>query len=120
MQAAIAACHARTMVADDTDWTRIAALYAELAAVAPSPVVELNRAVAEAMAFGPAAGLARVDALCDEPLLRHYHLLPSVRGDLLAKLGRHDEARAAFEHAASLTRNDRERRLLLQRAAALD
>ena len=119
LQAAIAACHVRARVAEDTDWTRIATLYAELAEVAPSPVVELNRAVAESMAFGPAAGLARVAALEDEPLMRNYHLLPSVLGDLLAKLGRHDEARAAFERAASLTRNERERQLLLQRAADL-
>src|SRR5213078_1709032 len=97
---------------------RIAALYAELAGLAPSPVVELNRAVALAMAFGPAAGLELVDALISEPSLDAYHLLPSVRGDLLTKLGRYDEARREFERAASLTRNARERELLLERAAA--
>jgi predicted RNA polymerase sigma factor len=117
LQAAIAACHARATVAADTDWARIAALYAALAALAPSPVIELNRAVALAMAFGPAAGLALVDQLTDEPSLRSYHLLPSVRGDLLSKLGRWDEARAELERAASLTRNARERALLLSRAA---
>ena len=118
LQAAIAACHARARTAQETDWARIAALYDTLAQRMPSPVVSLNRAVAHAMAFGPAAGLALVDALRDEPLLRHYHLLPSARGDLLGKLGRHDEASAEFERAASLTRNTRERDLLLQRAAA--
>jgi len=118
LQAAIAACHARARTAQETDWVRIAALYDTLAQRMPSPVVSLNRAVAHAMAFGPAAGLALVDALRDEPLLRHYHLLPSARGDLLGKLGRHDEASAEFERAASLTRNTRERDLLLQRAAA--
>ena len=118
LQAAIAACHARAHTPEETDWGRIAALYAALAELAPSPVVELNRAVAIAMAFGPAAGLELVDALTAEPLLKGYHLLPSVRGDLLAKLGRHDEARAEFERAASLTRNARERELLLERAAA--
>ncbi|HEY2953690.1 MAG TPA: RNA polymerase sigma factor [Candidatus Eisenbacteria bacterium] len=118
LQAAIAACHARARTADETDWARIAALYAELARIAPSPVVELNRAVAVGMASGPAAGLARVDALASEPALRGYHLLPSVRGDLLRRLGRHEEARAEFERAASLTRNARERTLLLERAAA--
>ena len=117
LQAAIAACHARAHAADETDWPRIAALYARLAQINPSPVVELNRAVAVAMAFGPAAGLAAVDALRAEPSLRNYHLLPSVRGDFLAKLGRQDEARAEFERAASLTRNARERDLLLARAA---
>ena len=117
LQAAIAACHARARTAAETDWERIAALYAALAELAPSPVVELNRAVAVAMAFGPAAGLELVDALTSEPLLKSYHLLPSVRGDLLAKLGRHDEARAEFERAASLTRNARECELLLERAA---
>ncbi len=117
LQAAIAACHARAHTPEETDWARIAALYAALAALAPSPVVELNRAVAVAMAFGPAAGLELVDALSSEPLLKGYHLLPSVRGDLLAKLGRHDEARAEFERAASLTRNARERELLMERAA---
>ncbi len=119
LQAAIAACHARARTADATDWTRIAELYAELAERMPSPVVELNRAVAVAMAHGPAAGLALVDALVAEPTLKSYHLLPSVRGDFLKKLGRHDEARAEFERAASLTQNARERKLLLDRAAAL-
>jgi len=119
LQAAIAACHARARTPDETDWTRIAALYEALARLAPSPVVELNRAVAVAMAFGPAAGLELVDALRSEPSLRAYHLLPSVRGDFLAKLGRFDEARAEFERAASITRNARERDLLLGRAAAL-
>jgi predicted RNA polymerase sigma factor len=118
LQAAIAACHARARAAGETDWARIAALYQDLARVAPSPVVELNRAVALAMAFGPAAGLELVDRLTAEPSLRSYHLLPSVRGDLLAKLGRHEEARAEMERAASLTRNARERTLLLERAAA--
>ena len=119
LQAAIAACHARALTAEETDWERIAALYDALAQLAPSPVVELNRAVAVAMAFGPAAGLEVVDALRDEPTLQGYHLLPSVRGDLLAKLGRTDEARAEFERAAALTRNERERAMLLERAAAL-
>jgi len=118
LQAEIAACHARARTAEETDWARIAALYDELARVAPSPVVELNRGVAHGMAFGPAAGLALVDALTSEPSLQGYHLLPSVRGDLLAKLGRLDEARAELERAASLTRNARERALLLRRAAA--
>lgn len=118
LQAAIAACHARARNADATDWPRIAALYATLAEVAPSPVVELNRAVAVSMAFGPEAGLERVDALASEPSLAHYHLLPSVRGDLLQKLGRREEARGEFERAASLTRNARERELLLGRARA--
>jgi predicted RNA polymerase sigma factor len=118
LQAAIAACHARAAMAADTDWARIAALYARLGERAPSPIVELNRAVAVAMAEGPAAGLAVADALRSEPALRDYHLLPSVRGDLLAKLGRPDEARAEFERAAALTRNERERALLLARAAA--
>ncbi|HET6553759.1 MAG TPA: RNA polymerase sigma factor [Dyella sp.] len=117
LQAAIAACHARAGAAADTDWLRIATLYDTLAQRMPSPVVALNRAVAHAMAFGPQAGLDLVDALRDEPLLRHYHLLPSARGDLLGKLGRHEEARGEFERAASLTRNTRERDLLLQRAA---
>jgi RNA polymerase sigma factor (sigma-70 family) len=117
LQAAIAACHARARTAAETDWARIAALYDALAQIAPSPVVELNRAVALAMAFGPAAGLELVDMLTEEPSLKTYHLLPSVRGDLLAKLGRLDEARAEFERAASLTRNARERELLLERAA---
>jgi len=118
LQAAIAACHARARRGEDTDWKRIAALYDALAELAPSPVVELNRAVAVAMAFGPAAGLEIVDSLATEPALGAYHLLPSVRGDLLAKLGRHGEARAEFERAASLTRNEPERRLLQKRAAA--
>ncbi|XXY52932.1 RNA polymerase sigma factor [Sorangium sp. So ce269] len=117
LQAAIAACHARARTAEETDWARIAAIYAALARIAPSPVVELNRAVALSMAFGPAAGLAVVDALSSERSLENYHLLPSVRGDLLAKLGRLGEARAEFERAASLTRNARERELLLGRAA---
>jgi RNA polymerase sigma factor (sigma-70 family) len=116
IQAAIAACHARARTPEETDWTRIAALYDALAAQAGSPVVELNRAVAVAMAFGPAAGLELVDALGSEPALRRYHLLPSVRGDLLEKLGRAEEARTEFERAASLTRNARERELLLKRA----
>jgi RNA polymerase sigma factor (sigma-70 family) len=117
LQAAIAACHARATAAVETDWTRITLLYQALALVAPSPIVELNRAVAVAMAEGPAAGLAVLDALSSEPSLERYHLLPSVRGDLLAKLGRFDEARAELERAASLTRNARERALLLERAA---
>jgi RNA polymerase sigma factor (sigma-70 family) len=119
LQAAIAACHARARTADATDWARIAELYAELAERTPSPVVELNRAVAVSMAQGPQAGLALVDALTAEPTLRNYHLLPSVRGDFLKKLGRNAEARAEFERAASLTQNARERKLLLDRAAAL-
>jgi len=118
LQAAIAACHARTLAPEDTDWARIVGLYGALAELAPSPVVELNRAVALAMLFGPAAGLELVDALTAEPSLKNYHLLPSVRGDLLKKLGRFDEARAEFERAASLTRNARERNLLLERAQA--
>ena len=118
VQAAIAACHARAHVADATDWPRIAALYEALARLNPSPVVELNRAVAVSMAFGPAAGLALVDAIMSEPSLTGYHLLPSVRGDLLMKLGRTEEARAEFERAAALTKNAREQILLLARAAA--
>jgi RNA polymerase sigma factor (sigma-70 family) len=118
LQAAIAACHARARTADETNWERIAALYDALAQLAPSPVVELNRAVALAMAFGPAAGLEVVDTLTDEPSLKNYHLLPSVRGDLLVKLGRLAEAHAEFKRAASLTRNGPERALLLERAAA--
>jgi RNA polymerase sigma factor (sigma-70 family) len=118
LQAAIAACHARARTPEETDWGRIAALYEALAQLAPSPVVELNRAVALAMAFGPATGLELVDALASEPSLRSYHLLPSVRGDLLAKLGRFDEAREQFERAATLTQNGRERTMLLERAAA--
>jgi RNA polymerase sigma factor (sigma-70 family) len=117
LQAAITACHARALTAADTDWARIAALYEELARITPSPVVELNRAVAVAMAFGPALGLEIVDALTAEPALQGYHLLPSARADLLAKLGRFGEARAEFERAASLTRNARQRELLLGRAA---
>jgi predicted RNA polymerase sigma factor len=116
LQAAIAACHARARTPAETDWPRIVALYSDLAKLTPSPVVDLNRAVAVAMAFGPQAGLDLVDALASEPSLENYHLLPSVRGDLLAKLGRSDEARAEFERAASLTRNARERELLLDRA----
>jgi predicted RNA polymerase sigma factor len=118
LQAAIAACHARARAASETDWARIAELYDELVQLVPSPVVELNRAVAVGMASGPAVGLELVDALTSEPSLKNYHLLPSVRGDLLAKLGRNAEARAEFERAASLTRNERERALLLERAAA--
>jgi RNA polymerase sigma factor (sigma-70 family) len=118
LQAAIAACHARAVTPEATDWPRIAALYATLAALTPSPVVELNRAVAVAMAFGPAAGLELVDALAGDPSLAHYHLLPSVRGDLLARLGRLDEARRELERAADLAGNARERDLLLARAAA--
>jgi RNA polymerase sigma factor (sigma-70 family) len=118
LQAAIAACHARALAPEETDWPRIVALYEALAQLTPSPVVELNRAVAVAMAFGPAAGLELIDTLMSEPSLRAYHLLPSVRGDLLKKLGRFDEARAEFERAASLTRNARERALLLDRAQA--
>jgi RNA polymerase sigma-70 factor (ECF subfamily) len=118
LQAAIAACHARARTADQTDWARIVGLYGALSEMTPSPVVDLNRAVALAMLFGPAAGLEVVDALADEPALKAYHLLPSVRGDLLHKLGRFEEARAEFERAASMTRNERERNLLLARAAA--
>jgi predicted RNA polymerase sigma factor len=116
LQAAIAACHARALTPDETDWAGIAALYDALSQLMPSPVVELNRAVALGMAYGPAAGLALADALLDVPALRNYHLLPSVRGDLLAKLGRHAEAKAEFERAAGLTQNERERALLLERA----
>ena len=116
VQAAIAACHARAHTAEETDWARIASLYTALAQITPSPVVELNRAVAIGMAVGPAAGLELVDALTSEPSLKAYHLLPSVRGDLLSKLGRYDEARVEFKRAASLTRNARERELLLERA----
>ena len=117
VQAAIAACHAQAATAADTDWPRIAALYQTLVAIAPSPVAELNRAVAVGMAYGPARGLELADRLAAGPELRRYHLLPSVRGDLLAKLGRDDEARAEFERAAALTRNTRERAVLLRRAA---
>lgn len=116
LQAEIAACHARARTADETDWVRIVQLYDQLIQQMPSPVVELNRAVAVAMAHGPAAGLELVDALTSDKALKSYHLLPSVRGDLLSKLGRRDEARAEFERAASLTQNARERRLLLERA----
>ncbi len=117
LQAAIAACHARAATAADTDWARIAALYDALAQAAPSPVVALNQAVAIGMAYGPAAGLERVEALAGEPALRDYHLLPAVRGDLLEKLERLDEARAEFARAAALAQNARERALLLARAA---
>ncbi len=119
LQGAIAACHARALAPTETDWEQIVALYDELARLTPSPVVELNRAVAVSMAHGPEAGLELVDALASEPTLQSYHLLPSVRGDLLAKLGRGDEAREEFERAASLTKNMRERDLLLERARAL-
>ena len=119
LQASIAACHARARTADETDWERIVALYDALAQLAPSPVVELNRGVAVGMAYGPAAGLELIDELTSEPALEGYHLLPSVRGDLLRKLGRLDEARAEFERAAALTANERERALALERAAAL-
>jgi RNA polymerase sigma factor (sigma-70 family) len=117
LQAAIAACHARARRASDTDWRRIAGLYDELSIVMPSPVVELNRSVAHAMAFGPEAGLRLLEPLSEVPQLRNYHLLPSVRGDLLSKLGRHDEARAEFARAAEMTRNEQEKALLLRRAA---
>jgi predicted RNA polymerase sigma factor len=118
LQAAIAACHARARISSETDWPRIVALYDALAELVPSPIVELNRAVAVSMAFGPAAGLELVDAVASEPALKTYRFLPSVRGDLLAKLGRFDEARAELERAAALTRNARQRTLLLERAAA--
>jgi len=117
LQASIAACHARAREASETDWTRIAALYDALSQVSPSPVVELNRAVALSMAFGPAVGLEIVDGLLEEPSMKNYHLLPSVRGDFLMKLGRWDEAGEAFKRAASMTRNAREQELLLRRAA---
>jgi predicted RNA polymerase sigma factor len=117
LQAAIAACHARARSAEQTDWAQIVALYDALAQTAPSPVVELNRAVAVGMAFGPAEGLAIIDTMRHDPALQSYPWLPSVRGDLLAKLGRHSEARTEFECAAALTRNERERTLLLERAA---
>jgi predicted RNA polymerase sigma factor len=117
LQAAIVACHARAEKADDTDWPRVARLYGELSALTPSPVIELNRAIAVSMAEGPQAGLAMVDGLSNEPALQAYHLLPSVRGDLLLKLGRAEEARAAFEAAAALAGNRRERDLLRRRAA---
>ena len=118
LQAALAACHARARRAEDTDWERIAALYDRLGRVMPSPVVELNRAVAYSMAFGPEAGLALVDAIADEALLRHYAPLPAARGDFLLRAGRRDEAKASFEAAAALTANERERDYLLDRAAA--
>jgi predicted RNA polymerase sigma factor len=118
LQAAIAGCHARAQHADETDWIRIAELYDALSLVSPSPIVELNRAVALGMAYGPAAGLNLVDQLAGLPSLSNYHLLPSVRGDLLSKLGRASEARAEFERAAALTQNEQERVLLLRRAAA--
>jgi predicted RNA polymerase sigma factor len=117
LQAAIAACHARARAAADTDWQQIALLYQALSAVAPSPVLELNRAVAVAMADAPERGLQIVDALTTEPVLANYHHLPSVRGDLLARLGRHDEAAAEFWRAAALTRNIPERTVLLRRAS---
>jgi len=119
LQAEIAACHARAATAERTDWAKIADLYEVLARVAPSPIVELNRAVAISMASGPAEGLSLLDQIADDPSLKNYHLLPSVRGDLLAKLGRNAEARAEFERAASLTRNAREREILQRRAASL-
>jgi predicted RNA polymerase sigma factor len=119
LQAAIAACHARARTAAETDWARIASLYDALILTTPSPVVELNRGVAHAFAFGPQDGLDIVDGLAGEPTLKSYHLLPSVRGDLLQKLGRIEEARTEFERAAALTRNARERDLLLDRAAAV-
>jgi len=118
LQAALTACHARARTAAETDWPRIAGLYETLAQLAPSPIVELNRAVALAMAFGPAAGLPLVDTLTLDPSLKDYHLLSAVRGDLLAKLNRFDEARVELERAAAMTRNGRERALLLERAAA--
>ena len=116
LQAAIAACHARARTAEETDWPQIAALYDALAQLTPSPIIELNRAVALGMAYGPTIGLELVDLLKEEPSLANYHLLPSVRGDLLAKLGRTTEARAEFRRAAALTQNERERNLLLARA----
>ena len=116
LQAEIAACHARAQTADETDWGRIAALYSDLALVAPSPVIELNRAVAVSMHAGPEEALALLEPLMEEPIMKNYHLLPSVRGDLLARLSRHAEAVKEFERAASLTRNERERALLLERA----
>ncbi len=119
LQAAIAGCHARARTAEETDWVKIAALYAALMQAMPSPVVELNRAVAMGIAFGPEAGIEIADALMQDGSLRNYHLLPAVRGDLLEKLGRFDEARAEFERAAALTRNGRERELMKKRAAAL-
>ena len=118
-QAAIAACHGRALRAEDTDWVRIAALYEALAALSPSPIVELNRAVAVGMAFGAEVGLALLERIATEPALRDYHLLPSVRGDLLAKLGLAEQAAAEFRRAASLTENASERRLLLRRTVDL-
>ena len=118
MQAAIAACHAIARTADQTNWKQISLLYGALAVLMPSPVVELNRAMALAMSDGPAIGLELVDQLVDEPSLARYHLLPSVRGDLLVRLGRNAEAKTEFERAASMTRNEREKKLLLARAAA--
>src|SRR5262249_20299383 len=120
LQAEIAACHARARVAADTDWRRIAELYGRLGALAPSPIVELNRAVAVSMAFGPSAGIEILDAISAQPPLKSYHLLPAVRGDLLSKVGRAAEARAEFQRAASLTRNARERALLLDRARGVE
>jgi predicted RNA polymerase sigma factor len=120
LQAAIAACHARAHTAEGTDWAQIAELYSQLAAQLPSPIVQLNRAVAVSMAQGPAAGLAMVDALAAEPALKNYHLLPAVRGDFLAKLGRFAEARDEFARGAALTQNARERDLLLDRASKAD
>ncbi len=120
LQAALAACHARARTPEETDWVRIAALYAELGALTPSPVIELNRAVAVGMAYGPAAGLEVIDALRDEPTMRRYHLLPAVRGDLLAKLGRTEEARQELTRAAELTRNAQERAVLMGRVTALE
>jgi predicted RNA polymerase sigma factor len=119
LQAAIAACHARAGAADDTDWKRIASIYDELSAIVPSPVVELNRAMAVAMAYGPAGGLEIVEGLMESGVLKSYHLLPAARGDLLEKLGRDDEAAESFERAAALTRNEREKALLLSRAVRL-
>jgi RNA polymerase sigma-70 factor (ECF subfamily) len=119
LQAAIAACHARAPTAEETDWVRMAALYAALGQVMPSPIVELNRAVAIGKAFGPQAGLDIADALMSEPALEHYHLLPAVRGDLLEQLGRREDARVEFERAASLTQNNREREMMLKRARAV-
>jgi predicted RNA polymerase sigma factor len=118
LQAAIVACHARARTAAETDWRRIASLYDALVAVTPSPVVELNRAIAVSMAFGPAEGLKILDTLTAEPALKGYHLLPAARADLFEKLGRFDEARTEFERAASMTRNTRERELLLERSRA--
>lgn len=120
MQASISACHAKAPTADETDWIRIAALYEALSRVTPSPIVELNRAVAISMAFGPSFGLRIIDELYSEPSLKGYHLLPSVRGDLLVKLGRMEEARTEFERAALMTRNNREKELLLKRANVCD